>query len=611
MLNIPQRVKDLYLQESVHKIVQILFPNGEAVTLSNPDMIAESLRMTESICSEEFFRFGLAERSVLEFEAVGYPDIKGAALQVYLQISLESLTAAEISTIRRGSWDGSLVLVDGVNYFQIPLGAYVVDQCPVQNDYNYRRSVRAFTADYFNAVNEFEQTKLSLPLPAAGWTYRPLIAQLVMAQLAYQNDQPLIAAGYRKQLISGWTEAQPTFQGLKIAVVNSSGQTLNLTMTECKTRYARGGTGVSTVEYDADAIRAWLLALDTYLDTLNIDYSAGATIADTVQVPLSEASDLRELLGQQFQIYNGVEYSGSGYKEETYNVLRPFIFFRSRYDPEGTPSIVRLLDIVSGSTGYVAYYPGGLEYLNTYGAFAFPYSYTLTVQNTTAGTTETHSDTVSLNIFEYQYTGDTSTQDLSTKRLTFEPNGDEVGVSNWIGTYNMGQIINNYLEVMAYFASPSRYGSAKLFRLPTAVQQTVQASAYAALSVDEHNGRLPGMIRFTALNGGEQTLVEYRFGNGQAVYDMSDNSLFIDVGMSSDDAKTFLQTYFVPYIQSLALNAADAAAIGMPWIEPGDLLSFTRPGGETVEIYATRRNMRGPQMLQDEIEAVRTPTTGE
>lgn len=622
MLSIPPKVRALYLQDSVRKYMQVYFPNGEADRLRNIHIAADSVKFTESICSEEHFRFGLAERSVLEFECTDYPNMQGMVLQVYHEINIRSLTNQEIAAIEAGTWDGEVIRYqDGSICYRIPLGEFIVDSCPVENDYNLRRALKAYTPDYFNVLNDFELCKLSVGLPAEGWTYRPLIVPLVMAQLASKGVQPLIDEGFTYQNI-GYTGGNTfSFNGITVAVKNNSGQTLTFQM---KSRsYASPYSSfeensVRVIEYNKANIRDWLARLDSYLDSLDINYSEGATVAGSVSVPITNASDLRMLIGRQYQYYGGTEYATGAQKDLFYDVLMPYVYYHT--GTSGTPitDTVRMIGFDVGSAGIMTYSRYGFftaagtkaapDYTN--GDVVFPRSYTLSVNNETTGVTTSHSDSVTAMTRAYQYITPQN-YPMREKRLYFEPNGDEINVSSWTDTFSIGKLLNDYLEARARFAAPARTGAAKIFQLQQQTQETVNPSSYAALSVDEHNGNLTGLVRFKAVSGTTETLVDFRFGNGLAVYDMSNNDIFKNLGMEQEEIKSFLISYFVPHLQTLALNAAESDMMGMPWIEPGDYVEYVRPDGATIDIYITRRQMTGPQMLQDQVEAVRIPTANE
>lgn len=108
MLNIPESVKTLYKTDGTRKNLRIHFPNGEMTDITNENVVRESLRFTESVCSQDVFRFGCAERSVLEFETVGIGNMYGMKIDASIGIELAPLTEEQIDDIAAGTWDGEL-----------------------------------------------------------------------------------------------------------------------------------------------------------------------------------------------------------------------------------------------------------------------------------------------------------------------------------------------------------------------------------------------------------------------------------------------------------------------------------------------------------------------
>lgn len=86
MINVPDKVKTLFKSDNVKKNFRVTFPNGESPDITNDQVVYESVKLTESICSQNRFRFGLAESPVLEFEAVGIQNIKGCEINAYLEL---------------------------------------------------------------------------------------------------------------------------------------------------------------------------------------------------------------------------------------------------------------------------------------------------------------------------------------------------------------------------------------------------------------------------------------------------------------------------------------------------------------------------------------------
>lgn len=109
MINISDEAKKAFLTDGVKKEVFIEFPNNDHATITNSSIIKESLSFTESICSRDEFKFGLAEASTLEFDYIG-DNIKGKTITCKLRANSVydiSLGTFVVKTCDRGSEDFS------------------------------------------------------------------------------------------------------------------------------------------------------------------------------------------------------------------------------------------------------------------------------------------------------------------------------------------------------------------------------------------------------------------------------------------------------------------------------------------------------------------------
>ena len=121
MLNVPEAIKTLLKNESVPKNFRIHFPNGEFSDITNENLVAESVRFSESICSQGSFRFGLAEASVIEFETIGIGNMIGCTIEVSCEIDYNN------------------------EPYSIPYGTFVVNKCPRNHENMTLRRVTAYT----------------------------------------------------------------------------------------------------------------------------------------------------------------------------------------------------------------------------------------------------------------------------------------------------------------------------------------------------------------------------------------------------------------------------------------------------------------------------------
>lgn len=135
MINISDEAKKAFLTDGVKKEVFIEFPNNDHATITNSSIIKESLSFTESICSRDEFKFGLAEASTLEFECMNVDNIKGKTIRCRLR-------------------------ADGKH--DILLGTFIVDSCDREADMMKRKVVAygpSFEINFEDLGFTFESNK--------------------------------------------------------------------------------------------------------------------------------------------------------------------------------------------------------------------------------------------------------------------------------------------------------------------------------------------------------------------------------------------------------------------------------------------------------------------
>lgn len=161
MLTVPDEIKDLLHLDTCKKNIRIHFPNGERSDVCNDLIVKDSVKFTESLCSQDTLKFGLCEASVFECETVGVGNIKGATIDVSCEIYCEPTVS------------GAVFKTDIQHYvYVIPYGTFVVNEAKRQADMIHRRIV-AYTkiaSDNWDIVN-IEKIK-----PNIGNLYTPKIA---------------------------------------------------------------------------------------------------------------------------------------------------------------------------------------------------------------------------------------------------------------------------------------------------------------------------------------------------------------------------------------------------------------------------------------------------
>lgn len=123
MLNIPYEVQQALRKGDMRKNYKMKVNDvdpdtGERTylyTIDNDSLVSESVKIDERMVTGKVLKFGLCEGSSLEFQYFDHPNINGKDVQVYCSVEY----------------------IDGngdVAWYDIPMGWYTVDQCPMQWD---------------------------------------------------------------------------------------------------------------------------------------------------------------------------------------------------------------------------------------------------------------------------------------------------------------------------------------------------------------------------------------------------------------------------------------------------------------------------------------------
>ena len=89
MIDIQEKIKDLFRKEYSQKDIRIHFPDGEREDLTKKNIYGDgsSFTFTESVCSQGNLKFGLAEASVLKFDTVDIENIKGSRIEASYEVT--------------------------------------------------------------------------------------------------------------------------------------------------------------------------------------------------------------------------------------------------------------------------------------------------------------------------------------------------------------------------------------------------------------------------------------------------------------------------------------------------------------------------------------------
>ena len=95
---------------------------------------------------------------------------------------------------------------------------------------------------------------------------------------------------------------------------------------------------------------------------------------------------------------------------------------------------------------------------------------------------------------------------------------------------------------------------------------------------------------------------EISIGDGTAVYDMTGNAFFSAAdGITYEQISDIVINQFAPAVNGVLLRRVELDMIGLPHIQAGTPLAVQTEDGETVGLFALRRELSGIQRLTDSI----------
>ena len=170
MITVPDEIKDLLHLDHCQKNIRIHFPNGERSDICNDLIVMDSVRFTESLCSQNELKFGLCESPVFECEVVGVGNIKGATIEVFCEIFCSPTVS------------GAIFQPDIQQYvYQISYGTFVISEAKRQADMIHRKiqSYGGLAANFDNE-NEILKMKNDMRFPEDPRDYNPDIFKTCM-----------------------------------------------------------------------------------------------------------------------------------------------------------------------------------------------------------------------------------------------------------------------------------------------------------------------------------------------------------------------------------------------------------------------------------------------
>lgn len=586
MLTIPATIQALYKSDRVRKNFRAHFPNGEYSDITNDNIVSESVKFTESVCSQDVFRFGCAESSVLEFETVGVGNMYGMTIEASFEIDTTSLSAADIATIQAGTWDGTLVLAAdsdlGYGFFRIPLGTFVVESCPRNNGAITHRQVTAYTTRLSNVMQPFEYWKQND------------IAYASTPQLKYHSLQALLDAN-----IAWKTPDVLTGRYTKTKYTNKASSTTPETKFIKTFTLASGTLQVQLLwtEYYYTVLDALVLPTNVNISSVELDDFSANGVKSTILTRLTQmgiASFYDFLVSQLYSVMHPYIYAyDNGYDTDRNYVLDgsdvPYIY------PPAFNGDSALQSIAWVKMGYV-YAPVKCRINFTY--------------NPTGGSQQYYSDNITLSqsgdaiACYYYHKIDTSNEQAISFKNTGSFQNHGTTYYTYSGSYSFLELLNGYAEMRGMFARETRTGSVEIKALSTSPRENILPENYIDVWWDEFDVAPIGSVIAAYSTEEDDITTSIRIGSGKSVYEMLENGLLKSLADGSEaKVASILQGAFATNAANVGFTPIEMQMIGLPWIEAGDPLHITAEDGAQVDTFALRIEMAGVQHLVSTITA--------
>lgn len=578
MLNIPDSIKTLFQRDGVKRNFRVHFPNGEFSDITNENIVRESLHFTESICSQDNFKFGLAEASVLEFETVGVGNMYGMTIEASIEIDTTSLSASQISTIQAGTWDGELVLAAasdiGYGFFRVPLGVFRVESCPRNHGAMAHRQVTAYSQNLGGGLSPLESWK-QLKLWADASYSLESISSLIDANIAY-NSPEYVAEHYTAEAVT----ITSAYSYLRRSVIFT--WTIGATTYQLEAQYGTGeysptyaGGGQATLSKIAGEDMLFSVHADTItageLATLLRAQLAADGVPTTYYYSATEkrnvATDAVQRVFSQLGIgQSNIGFSGIG-----------FYYFDGNIDfalSTSETTAINLLRDARIAFNFTETRSGSVIRTKVY-----------TVSKSASGTMEIEKLTP-IDAIDVSVTINSTAQDASTGKYSYE------------NAYTLKDIFGDVMELSAQFALVGRNGAPRVFYLTRTNEISIARNYYQDAWWDEYDVSAIGNVITVYKDGNEEITTQIEIGDGESVYDLSENKFLREIRpMTLAEQTTYLTGEFKANCVAAAFTPIELTMQGWPWLEAGDAIAFTAEDGTTVESYALRVEMSGIQYM--------------
>ena len=598
MLNVPEAIKTLLKNESVPKNFRIHFPNGEFSDITNENLVAESVRFSESICSQGSFRFGLAEASAIEFETIGIGNMIGCTIEVSCEIDYND------------------------EPYSIPYGKFVVNKCPRNHENMTLRRVTAYTENL-----KEEQYQLPIETSKKGFLMGldlTMLTDLVRLRPSDMSNTRQIGSplDISNSNDTVWFDYYDTALIRRRVVLKNSGQNYNAAIININ---------YTKMEYDDDTyFKQFLRAFSSGSVPSNFMYIGGFDAGGSY-VMIRAFSDTRQALMFKAALCTRPCYFLKLSAPSKISFTQP-VFIEPN---KNIPILLENEKILYGSLTFDT--AEEIELYVTIPARYVGRDYTVIWGNNVtvslgAITQNLSTDAITKYPFTKSYwpiSGDTiyerpgvSDDSLYYKLYDLSQSNQRVSLAStaaialdstyyktyysYINAFKFSDLTTGLLELNAQFMKVERDGTLERFNLSNSPQEYLVPSDYISLWWDEYNVEPIGTVRYSYKDAsGVMQTVDYNFGTGKSLYDMSDNFALQNlVGASPEVINDLLDTYFIPHLSNIVFTPIDFYMRGLPYLEAGDLIDIESEDGVHVQSYIMTMDIDGIHNLTADITSV-------
>lgn len=580
MLTIPVMIPELIAKATTRKNFRVHFPGGEHADLINDAVLKDSVRFTESVCSETVFRFGCAERSVIEFVAVGCPNIMGAEIECSVEVDTTTLTALQLQAIEAAPGDGTLVAEAdsdlGWGYYRIPYGLFVVDSCPRNRSAMARRQVTAYSHSP-RRISPVERVRLA--------TWRTSLApyedispkDLIYANLGYFWPSAMAEAGYSRQVWRSWAQIKAAASTVSKSYVSEDENHTYEVQISCKrSQTFIGDQGLYGVEISGWDTSAW----DWFAEIYSGDDAPPWPDIPQPVIPIDRRvprTYLQPMISWDWLDAYTPEWPTTGEHAPSAWLAdggAPVFYAPQRVDL-GVP--MTTLEFVWDIS--MRYLIDGVEQSS---ATFFPEA------DVSATIYSWHDALNWTNTVRVNATGDVI--DLA--------DGKQYRV-RYVDAYNMDDLLSAYLELNGALLRTDRRGKVHVHRLtstPSAI--TILRSQYEAdgLWWDDYSVEPIGRIYYQYRTDDREQDGVWQISDNGSEYDLSENWILQSLSDGSEPSvRAVIETRMLPWLGSVAFLPFSITAHGIPWLTAGDPVNIQTddPEQPSVASYLLEQSISG------------------